>query len=79
MGIIFVLSFFQNFSAEDPIELQNFSTNLTIYLDGETEVELEHLKIKQVIGQGAFGLVRQAMITIGEREEMVAVKMLRSN
>lgn len=54
------------------------TTGLTIYLDNETEVGLDSLKMNHVIGQGAFGLVRKAVITIGDKEEMVAVKMLRS-
>lgn len=65
-------------SGDDPIELQTFSTDLTIYLEDETEVGMDNLTINHVIGQGAFGLVRHAVITIGEKKEMVAVKMLRS-
>lgn len=39
---------------------------------------MDSLQISNVIGQGAFGLVRKAVITIGEKEELIAVKMLRS-
>lgn len=58
--------------------MQTLNTDLTIYLDNETELSLDSLKIESVIGQGAFGLVRKAVITIAEAEQVVAVKMLRS-
>lgn len=68
----------RNSAEGDPIELQTFTSELTICcLENETEVSLDSLAIADVIGQGAFGLVRKAVITIGEKEEMVAVKMLR--
>lgn len=46
-------------TTEDQIELEDLSTDLTMFLEDETRVGLESLKLNQVIGQGAFGLVRQ--------------------
>lgn len=68
---------FQN-TNEDTIELQNFTSDFAIYLDDENELTVDSVKMQNILGQGAFGLVRKAIITMGDREETVAVKMLRS-
>lgn len=65
-------------TADDPIELQSFAADFRISLEDDTEMAMDSLKIENVIGQGAFGLVRKAIIVNGENEETVAVKMLKS-
>lgn len=64
---------------EDLIELQSIPSDFTIYLDNEEDLTVDRIKMENILGQGAFGLVRKAIITMGDREETVAVKMLRSN
>lgn len=45
----------------------------------DNDLTIDSVQMQNIIGQGAFGLVHKAIITMGDREETVAVKMLRSN
>lgn len=50
----------------------------SIYLTDRTQISMQNIRMQGVIGRGAFGLVRKAIIKVGDREQLVAVKMLRS-
>uniref|UniRef100_A0A182LVR8 receptor protein-tyrosine kinase n=1 Tax=Anopheles culicifacies TaxID=139723 RepID=A0A182LVR8_9DIPT len=58
-----------------------FSADLIAPINDELEIEVEHIKLHDVLGEGAFGLVRRGVLQRGESDtaphKPVAVKMLK--
>lgn len=46
--------------------------------DDEMEVERENITVLEALGEGAFGLVKKAIIVKEGKKHQVAVKMLKS-
>ncbi|XP_061502652.1 tyrosine-protein kinase receptor torso [Anopheles gambiae] len=58
-----------------------FSPDLIAPINDELEIEMEHIKLHDMLGEGAFGLVRKGVLQRsgddGEPAQPVAVKMLK--
>ncbi|XP_052899045.1 tyrosine-protein kinase receptor torso isoform X2 [Anopheles moucheti] len=58
-----------------------FSADLIAPINDELEIEMEHIKLHDMLGEGAFGLVRKGVLqrddVDGEPHKPVAVKMLK--
>lgn len=53
------------------------STECELYFDTKWEIPAENLILGDVLGEGAFGIVRKGMLHVDEKRRDVAVKMLR--
>jgi hypothetical protein len=47
------------------------------YFDAKWEIRTENLVLGDVLGEGAFGIVRKGVLQEGKKRRDVAVKMLR--
>lgn len=58
-----------------------FSPDLIAPINDELEIEMEHIKLHDMLGEGAFGLVRKGVLQRtgddSEPAQPVAVKMLK--
>jgi len=50
-----------------------------MYIDAKWEIPTENLVLGEVLGEGAFGIVRKGVLHTGEKRREVAVKMLRGS
>jgi len=50
-----------------------------MYVDAKWEIPTENLVLGEVLGEGAFGIVRKGVLHTGEKRREVAVKMLRGS
>jgi hypothetical protein len=53
------------------------SAECELYFDAKWEIPTDNLVLGEVLGEGAFGIVRKGMLHTGEKQRDVAVKMLR--
>jgi hypothetical protein len=47
------------------------------YFDAKWEIPTENLVLGDVLGEGAFGVVRKGTLQLGEKRKAVGVKMLK--
>jgi len=53
------------------------SAECELYFDAKWEIPTDNLVLGEVLGEGAFGIVRKGVLHTGEKRRDVAVKMLR--
>lgn len=65
--------------ASNFFEMETYTSNSSLTFNDNMEIMLKNLKLLEIIGEGAFGLVRKGILKSEQGSEiLVAVKMLRS-
>jgi hypothetical protein len=76
-SVIFSILFQTVYQSPSARRERSSSAECELYFDAKWEIPTENLVLGEVLGEGAFGIVRKGVLHTGEKRRDVAVKMLR--
>lgn len=76
--LVFSLMNYQTLDQKSPLRTEDCSSvEYDVDFDAKWEIPRENLLLSEVLGEGAFGIVRKGVVQEGNDRRDVAVKMLR--
>ena len=76
-SVIFSILFQTLYQTPSARRERSSSAECELHFDAKWEIPTEKLVLGEVLGEGAFGIVRKGVLHTGEKRRDVAVKMLR--